>query len=414
MHEPELLILDEPIAGLDPLVQQSFHALLREVAAQGRTVFLSSHTLSEVERVADRVAILRRGRLVVVDSLGACARSPSSAGDRVRGRRSARRGARRGARASARSPSRARISSSRSRARPTRSSRRSPRTRCARSEAGTTTSRRSSCATTASGRRMSVPAFRMAMRLRLLTTALSALGMALVIVMVGALFPSVGDSIGKLDLPEGVTTLLGGADYGTITGWMRSEIGAVYGPLAGRVHGHLRRRILDGGRGGGRHPRADARLPDRALAPACWQGRRGRDQRRAGRLRHVPRAVVGVAVGGGGIALANIARAGAAPRVLRLDGRRPRARARRVDRAPDARRRGGRGVRRPRVPPQRLRAAGRRARVAEVPLALLLLRGSRPDRKRRRRRPISPCSPRPRSRSRRSRVVGMRQRDLRK
>ena len=69
MHEPELLILDEPIAGLDPLVQQSFHALLQEVAQQGRTVLLSSHTLSEVERVADRVAILRRGRLVVVDSL---------------------------------------------------------------------------------------------------------------------------------------------------------------------------------------------------------------------------------------------------------------------------------------------------------------------------------------------------------
>jgi len=69
MHEPELLILDEPIAGLDPLVQQSFHALLREVCALGRTVFLSSHTLSEVERVTDRLAILRQGRLVVVDSL---------------------------------------------------------------------------------------------------------------------------------------------------------------------------------------------------------------------------------------------------------------------------------------------------------------------------------------------------------
>ncbi|MFI5121340.1 MAG: ABC transporter ATP-binding protein [Vicinamibacteria bacterium] len=69
MHEPELLILDEPTVGLDPLVQQSFHALLDEVVATGRTVFLSSHTLSEVERVADRVAILRRGRLVVVDSL---------------------------------------------------------------------------------------------------------------------------------------------------------------------------------------------------------------------------------------------------------------------------------------------------------------------------------------------------------
>ena len=69
MHDPELLILDEPIAGLDPLVQRNFHTLLAEVAAQGRTVFLSSHTLSEVERVAQRVAILRRGRLVVVDSL---------------------------------------------------------------------------------------------------------------------------------------------------------------------------------------------------------------------------------------------------------------------------------------------------------------------------------------------------------
>lgn len=69
IHEPELLILDEPIAGLDPLVQQSFHALLGEVSAQGRTVFLSSHTLSEVERVTHRLAILRQGRLVVVDSL---------------------------------------------------------------------------------------------------------------------------------------------------------------------------------------------------------------------------------------------------------------------------------------------------------------------------------------------------------
>src|SRR5581483_5001839 len=65
MHDPELLILDEPIAGLDPLVQQSFHALLREVTDGGATVFLSSHTLSEVERVADRAAILRAGRLVI-------------------------------------------------------------------------------------------------------------------------------------------------------------------------------------------------------------------------------------------------------------------------------------------------------------------------------------------------------------
>jgi ABC-2 type transport system ATP-binding protein len=69
MHRPELLILDEPIAGLDPLVQRSFHTLLREVSADGATVLLSSHTLSEVERVTDRLAILRRGRLVVIDSV---------------------------------------------------------------------------------------------------------------------------------------------------------------------------------------------------------------------------------------------------------------------------------------------------------------------------------------------------------
>jgi ABC-2 type transport system ATP-binding protein len=69
MHEPELLILDEPITGLDPLVQHSFHELLVEVASRGVTVFLSSHSLSEVESVAQRVAILREGRLIVVDSV---------------------------------------------------------------------------------------------------------------------------------------------------------------------------------------------------------------------------------------------------------------------------------------------------------------------------------------------------------
>jgi ABC-2 type transport system permease protein len=78
---------------------------------------------------------------------------------------------------------------------------------------------------------VSGPVFALAVRLRAATTGLAALGMALVIVMVGALFPAVGGSIGRLDLPQGVADLLGGADYGTIAGWMRSEIGAVYGPL---------------------------------------------------------------------------------------------------------------------------------------------------------------------------------------
>ncbi len=69
MHRPELAIMDEPNAGLDPLVQHEFHTLLKEVAADGRTVFLSSHTLSEVQRVADRVAIIRRGELVAVENV---------------------------------------------------------------------------------------------------------------------------------------------------------------------------------------------------------------------------------------------------------------------------------------------------------------------------------------------------------
>jgi len=70
-HRPELLILDEPTSGLDPLVQQSFYALVREAKAEGRTVFLSSHILSEVERTCDRVAIIREGRLVKVDRVEA-------------------------------------------------------------------------------------------------------------------------------------------------------------------------------------------------------------------------------------------------------------------------------------------------------------------------------------------------------
>ena len=69
MNQPDVLILDEPSTGLDPLVQQQFQAMLREIAAEGRTVFLSSHTLSEVERVAHRVGIIREGELVVVDTM---------------------------------------------------------------------------------------------------------------------------------------------------------------------------------------------------------------------------------------------------------------------------------------------------------------------------------------------------------
>ncbi len=70
-HRPELLLLDEPTSGLDPLVQQTFFGILREAVAAGATVFLSSHILSEVEKTADRVGIIREGRLVKVDTVDA-------------------------------------------------------------------------------------------------------------------------------------------------------------------------------------------------------------------------------------------------------------------------------------------------------------------------------------------------------
>jgi ABC-2 type transport system ATP-binding protein len=68
-HRPELLILDEPTSGLDPLVQQTFNELLFEARGEGRTVFLSSHIISEVERTCDRVAIIREGRIVRLDTV---------------------------------------------------------------------------------------------------------------------------------------------------------------------------------------------------------------------------------------------------------------------------------------------------------------------------------------------------------
>jgi ABC-2 type transport system ATP-binding protein len=69
MHDPELLILDEPTSGLDPLRQQTVLELIRERAAAGRTVFLSSHELDQVEHAAGRVGIVRNGRLIAVESI---------------------------------------------------------------------------------------------------------------------------------------------------------------------------------------------------------------------------------------------------------------------------------------------------------------------------------------------------------
>ena len=68
-HEPELLVLDEPTSGLDPLVRREFLESMVDVAATGRTVLLSSHQLGEVERVADVVAVLKQGRLMLCERL---------------------------------------------------------------------------------------------------------------------------------------------------------------------------------------------------------------------------------------------------------------------------------------------------------------------------------------------------------
>jgi ABC-2 type transport system ATP-binding protein len=69
MHRPELVILDEPTSGLGPLMQAEFGRLVREVVADGRTVFLSSHDLDEVQRLAERIAIVKAGRLVTTDTV---------------------------------------------------------------------------------------------------------------------------------------------------------------------------------------------------------------------------------------------------------------------------------------------------------------------------------------------------------
>jgi len=74
MHRPELVILDEPTSGLDPLMQDEFERLMRELVSTGATVFLSSHELDEVQRVATRVAIIKDGHVVVTDTVEALRR----------------------------------------------------------------------------------------------------------------------------------------------------------------------------------------------------------------------------------------------------------------------------------------------------------------------------------------------------
>ena len=120
MHQPDLLVLDEPTSGLDPLGQQVVHELLRRAAGEGRTVFLSSHVLSEVQRIADRVAIVREGRIELVEEVERLRARPSHA-SKPRSRRHRPRTRSRSFPASASSRGAGRSSRSRSTAPPIRS-----------------------------------------------------------------------------------------------------------------------------------------------------------------------------------------------------------------------------------------------------------------------------------------------------
>ena len=154
---------------------------------------------------------------------------------------------------------------------------------------------------------MSWPTARLTLRLRLPAAASAAVGLIAVMAAVGALFPSVGHTIGKINVPRGVSNLLGGGDYGTITGWFRSEIASIYGPLvigalaitgasavtAGEEEDGILALILA-------HPIRRSRLiASKAaaigavvviIALSTWIG-----------------LIVGVALGGGGIAIAHMA-----------------------------------------------------------------------------------------------------------
>lgn len=69
MHEPKLLILDEPTSGLDPIMQQTFYELLKEENKKGTTIFYSTHILSELSKICDRVAIIKEGKLLKIESI---------------------------------------------------------------------------------------------------------------------------------------------------------------------------------------------------------------------------------------------------------------------------------------------------------------------------------------------------------
>lgn len=154
---------------------------------------------------------------------------------------------------------------------------------------------------------MSWPVTKLALRLRLPAALSAGIGLIAVITAVGALFPSIGHTIGTLNIPSSVANLLGGADYGTITGWFRSEIFSIYGPLVVGALGITAASALTAGE-------EDERILALELAYPVGRARLllGKAVAIAVVVLVVALAtgvglVVGVAVGGGGISTGHIA-----------------------------------------------------------------------------------------------------------
>ena len=165
--------------------------------------------------------------------------------------------------------------------------------------------------------------------------------MALVILMVGALFPSIGGSIGKLHVPDGVANLLGGADYGTITGWMRSEVGAIYGPLVIGASAIAATVAVTAGEEEAGILALVLAQPIRTRTPRARQGGGGRGRRRDRRRGYVGRAASGVAAAGGGIGVSDLTALSLQLGVFGFANGGARARTCHVDRTKGSRRREG-------------------------------------------------------------------------
>ena len=235
MHDPELLVLDEPTSGLDPLRQRDVLELVRERAAAGRTVFLSSHELDQVEHVAERVGIVREGQLVAVEEIAALKQralrrvevrfaGPADGLERLRA-----------VPGSARSPSATAWCGSTSKARWTRSSRswRSSRSRASRARRPSWTS--SSSRTT--GAHVPIEVSLEALRERRRSLLWWTLGVAALVALNVAFYPSVRDdealSDYAKDLPESVRALFAGGelDLASPVGYLNSQVYALMAPL---------------------------------------------------------------------------------------------------------------------------------------------------------------------------------------